>query len=656
MAEPKIFDAHDVAEGAPLVASTLDLPRKAPLILMWRENRLRIVAGVIGLVLGTVVSWLAWRFAAPGSLLAQMFNIRSLSTTIPVAICWFFFWGLSICAFRSLRLRASRQLSRRSLMLHLAEALSSANLLDIARNLDSDLCRLSPLLRRVHAIVRQWTLRPSLQDADLALQREVAFDEESIRAGYSLVRTFVWALPVLGLIGTVIGISVAVGGFSQFLGGDIEDVAIIKKSLVGVTSGLSFAFLITLQGLLGALLLMLLASSLQTKEEAFYAALQKDIADIFLPVLQRAVPEVRQVEDSGYLAAWRDNLQQLTTGVLEQVRTQSERWLSVMESRESAYRERVVEWARTLRTETELGAARLAEAAGQVGVVLKSANGEFLERLTVLERDLGHTASELREALQGLASAIGQGRAEMAAEMPRHAEVLRMTTEAAAQALHNEIDGGVAQFSFAAGQVGAHFRATSGEFLERCSAAGTSIGQQLTELRGALETLARTAAQQKVEMSGEMERHVQTFKGTTEAVARLIETTSTALERQAGLHQALVQLNDAKLGDAFGSFVGALSVQSDQMRAATDAMNGLARQTEEVLHAQLTLERALDQLRDSGFTDTLAGFRESLTSLGPILAGFREPFVLQAVPIDSKLRVVDSAQAKPQFPSAFEAS
>ncbi|MBS1826465.1 MAG: hypothetical protein JST93_14200 [Acidobacteria bacterium] len=44
------------------------------------------------------------------------------------------------------------------------------------------------------------------------------------------------------------------------------------------------------------------------------------------------------------------------------------------------------------------------------------------------------------------------------------------------------------------------------------------------------------------------------------------------------------------------------------------------------------LRAALDSRRDREFIDTIAGLRDSLEQLSPVLAGFREPFVLQAVP------------------------
>jgi len=67
-------------------------------------------------------------------------------------------------------------------------------------------------------------------------------------------------------------------------------VSAIKHSLVGVTQGLSFAFLITLEGLLGALLLMLPSTALQAREEELLVSLEHGVAETFLPKLQRVAP------------------------------------------------------------------------------------------------------------------------------------------------------------------------------------------------------------------------------------------------------------------------------------------------------------------------------------------------------------------------------
>lgn len=98
----------------------------------------------------------------------------------------------------------------------------------------------------------------------LASQSEI--DATSVESSYTLLRVFIWAIPILGFIGTVIGISGAVSGFSGSLD-QAQDLAILKTSLNDVTGGLATAFDTTLVALVMSLLVMFPASSMQKAEE-----------------------------------------------------------------------------------------------------------------------------------------------------------------------------------------------------------------------------------------------------------------------------------------------------------------------------------------------------------------------------------------------------
>jgi len=268
----------------------LSLPALPPAILRVPEGTLRILAGVLGVVVGLVASAYLAFGSNPGSLGAQMFEAKGTITAVPVLIQCFFFWAVVICVVRWLRLRRIEALSNPALMAEVNRALSASTPTAVAVQLETPIATASPLLRRVRAVLRQWALRPGVPNANLVLQEHVAQDEESVRVGYGWVRAFVWVLPVLGLIGTAIGVAIAVGGFATFLGGEVEDVRIVKQHIVEVTSGLSFAFLMTLEGLLTALLAMLACSALQTREERLLSRVQRKITETFLPALQRFAP------------------------------------------------------------------------------------------------------------------------------------------------------------------------------------------------------------------------------------------------------------------------------------------------------------------------------------------------------------------------------
>lgn len=105
-------------------------------------------------------------------------------------------------------------------------------------------------------------------DVDEILRSQAAQDESAVETSYSLVQGFVWAIPVLGFIGTVLGLSSAIGQFSGVLGG-ATDVEQISQSLKGVTAGLATAFETTLLALIAALVIQLLITVLRKGEEEF---------------------------------------------------------------------------------------------------------------------------------------------------------------------------------------------------------------------------------------------------------------------------------------------------------------------------------------------------------------------------------------------------
>ncbi|MCB1211914.1 MAG: MotA/TolQ/ExbB proton channel family protein, partial [Verrucomicrobiales bacterium] len=76
-------------------------------------------------------------------------------------------------------------------------------------------------------------------------------DGARIGGSYSLLKVFLWAIPILGFIGTVMGLSSAIGSINL----NTEDMGEIMGSIGKVTSGLGTAFDTTLLGLVLAMLL-----------------------------------------------------------------------------------------------------------------------------------------------------------------------------------------------------------------------------------------------------------------------------------------------------------------------------------------------------------------------------------------------------------------
>ena len=92
-------------------------------------------------------------------------------------------------------------------------------------------------------------------------------DISKVSGSYSMVKVLLWAIPIMGFIGTVLGIGAAIGGFGAVLGGEASDMNAIKGPLMAVLSNLAVAFDTTLLALVFSILLSFPASALQSAEE-----------------------------------------------------------------------------------------------------------------------------------------------------------------------------------------------------------------------------------------------------------------------------------------------------------------------------------------------------------------------------------------------------
>ena len=90
-------------------------------------------------------------------------------------------------------------------------------------------------------------------------------DYDELESSYSLIRVMLWTMPIIGFIGTVLGVGQAVGGFAQFLSA-AQEIDQIKVALKGVTSGLGVAFDSTLIALLLSVLVMIFMSAVEQFE------------------------------------------------------------------------------------------------------------------------------------------------------------------------------------------------------------------------------------------------------------------------------------------------------------------------------------------------------------------------------------------------------
>ncbi|MEM8721811.1 MAG: flagellar motor protein MotA [Cyanobacteria bacterium P01_G01_bin.39] len=134
-------------------------------------------------------------------------------------------------------------------------------------------------------------LKAYIKSGDRTVANEFALDDSSFyvsasESSYSFPRILVWAIPLLGFIGTVIGISGAVSGFTGFLenSGDVEQ---IKEGIGQVTSNLGLAFDTTLLALFLSVLVMIPLVLVERYESRLLLGIDVFINDKLIPRLRK---------------------------------------------------------------------------------------------------------------------------------------------------------------------------------------------------------------------------------------------------------------------------------------------------------------------------------------------------------------------------------
>jgi len=218
------------------------------------------------------------------ALLGHAQSIPSLSTVVtlftergdvPRAIAFLSFWSVAILLLKGVKLFAQVRSLRTNL---LPDSIGGKVSHQNAARYRAHIAKLgldpsrSFLVHRVSRALEQLRAGSRSDEVSHMLSAQSEMDADAVESSYSTVKVLLWAVPILGFVGTVLGIGDAVGHFASAINLNSADpeqqLHAIKTSLSGVTGGLSQAFDTTLIGLVASILLVLPAHWLQKFEEA----------------------------------------------------------------------------------------------------------------------------------------------------------------------------------------------------------------------------------------------------------------------------------------------------------------------------------------------------------------------------------------------------
>lgn len=233
-------------------------------------KRFTQVNGLLSSILGAgaTVAFYVCLLPYPDSRFAQMFTQRGIT---PYPIVFFGMWSFFILLIKWRKLRLQRRALQCSILPDTPNFVLSPKTVDKVLNeivLTADSPKQFVLFNRILISLSNLRNIGRISDVDDILRRQASQDESMVETSYSLINGFVWAIPVLGFIGTVLGLSQAIGSFGGVLS-DAGSIEQLTPALRQVTAGLATAFETTLIALVAALAIQLALTAMKKAEEEF---------------------------------------------------------------------------------------------------------------------------------------------------------------------------------------------------------------------------------------------------------------------------------------------------------------------------------------------------------------------------------------------------
>lgn len=247
----------------------------------------------IGLLSTIIIFAIFYPFIAPATksvadynTLEFMANLLFKHFTVSFLNVTFFCWAIAIIYFKIKKLKHQKEaLFLDVLPMELGREITPQNVgnfIDHVYNLPLRL-RDSLMVNRIRKALELFEIKSNVGDVSHAMDSQSNIDSARIGASYTMLKAFLWAIPLLGFIGTVIGLSHAIGGMNF---ANVEEVSAIIDSINNVTSGLGTAFDATLLGLVLAVILNFPMNSLMKAEDEMLNNIDSFCNEVLLPRLQ----------------------------------------------------------------------------------------------------------------------------------------------------------------------------------------------------------------------------------------------------------------------------------------------------------------------------------------------------------------------------------
>ncbi len=240
--------------------------------------------------------------------------------------------------------------------------------------------------RRVAGVLDFVKKRGAAHELDDQLRTLSDNDAIAQESSYSLLRFITWAIPILGFLGTVLGITEAIYGVTP---------EVLEKSLDRVTGGLATAFDTTALALFLTMILMFYAYVVEKLEQNVLAGVDVYVESELAHRFERGGPDSAQ-----FIDALRQNTGVLLAATEKMMSQQTAIWMDSMRKAEST-------WAQTgAQMRTEFAATlhdALAKTLMQHSQRLVQFEEKILARQEALLQGVAQAADSLRQQTELMA-------------------------------------------------------------------------------------------------------------------------------------------------------------------------------------------------------------------------------------------------------------
>ena len=276
----------------------------------------------------------------------------------------------------------------------------------------------SILLSRLDRALGLWMATKDVGRVGGWMGSEAARDNNMSDMTYTLARTMMWVIPILGFIGTVQGLGAAVGGFADFLAGSAE-LAAIKGAIANVTISLGVAFDTTFLALMLVTFVQFPLTSIMRREATLMSEIDIYLDEHFisrLPSAEQQPVVIENLEDSIEAAFRRyipdpDRYEEVFTLAIDKAAAEMGKQFEELAARYVQARKTATdEEVHALAEAMEHAHKRAAELAGQYAKSAQDVQatlGESLQKAAnaagIVEQQIGtimHLGAKVKELLQ----------------------------------------------------------------------------------------------------------------------------------------------------------------------------------------------------------------------------------------------------------------